>query len=380
MSHPSIDQIRGSKAPSVTELVAETRIDAAHPAASAAAKPSLTEGVLDAGIDLEMLDRDEPMAQPPDVEAINRQVEIQARQLAEHLRTRQQELDHREAELNAREAKVESEARSVRLWMEERQAAEEVAAPLEYTVAIQDEALRKQAEALAARQKQLDAMDAAMSAERQALDKFHQQLTVERQLLDEESRAERERSAADQVRLADDIERQRREVEQRAEQTDQAKTALEQFREEVGRMHRETLEIRLATEELWAELSGTAPPAALMRSLGRIRSQLADHYRLANADLHEKKEELERLRNQLSDQYEKLVRRKRQFDKWAADCRDDVERQAARLQARSDELDRRETEMGAIARAGQAEKLELQQEVRRLRSRLLAQSQAELPV
>ena len=34
MSNPSLDQIRGGKAPSVTELVAETRIDAAHPARS----------------------------------------------------------------------------------------------------------------------------------------------------------------------------------------------------------------------------------------------------------------------------------------------------------------------------------------------------------
>ena len=35
MSKPSLDQIRGGKAPSVTELVAETRIDKAHPAAGA---------------------------------------------------------------------------------------------------------------------------------------------------------------------------------------------------------------------------------------------------------------------------------------------------------------------------------------------------------
>ena len=144
-------------------------------------------------------------------------------------------------------------------------------------------------------------------------------------------------------------------------------------------MHRETLEIRLATEELWAELSGAAPPAALTRSLGRIRSRLADHYRQAAADLQQKREELERLRDQLSEQYEKLVRQKRSFDAWTGECREEVERQAARLQARGDELDRREADMGEYARAAQAEKLELQQETRRLRAKLLAKAQVELP-
>jgi septal ring factor EnvC (AmiA/AmiB activator) len=139
------------------------------------------------------------------------------------------------------------------------------------------------------------------------------------------------------------------------------------------------LEIRLATEELWAELAGSAPPAALTRSLGRIRSRLADHYRMANADLQQKKEEIEGLRDQLSDQYEKLVRQKRSFDTWASECRDEVEHQAARLQARSDELDRRETETGEHARSLQAEKLQLQQEIRRLRAKLLGQAQMELP-
>jgi chromosome segregation ATPase len=144
-------------------------------------------------------------------------------------------------------------------------------------------------------------------------------------------------------------------------------------------MHRETLEIRLATEELWAELSGTAPAAALTRSLGRIRSRLAEHYRTANLELHQKKEELEQLRGQLSQQYEKLVRQKRNFDAWVAECREEVEQQAARLVARGEDLDRREADMGEYARQSQAEKLELQQEIRRLRSKLIGKAEIELP-
>ena len=174
------------------------------------------------------------------------------------------------------------------------------------------------------------------------------------------------------------MEQKRGEVQQREEQADQARAALEQFRGELGRMHRETLEVRLATEELWAELSGPAPPAALTRSLGRIRSRLAEHYRAANVELHAKKAELEQLRTQLSEQYEKLVRQKRNFDAWADQCREEVEQQAARLLARGAELDRREGDMGQYARRAQAEKLELQQEIRRLRAKLLSNAEVEL--
>jgi hypothetical protein len=393
MSKPSLDQIRVGKAPSVTELVAETRIDKAHPATGAS--PSGTrsgEGARpDLGIDLEMLEggaaltrspsperRGEPL--PPDPAIIGQHAESQAAQLAEHLRGRQKELDHREAELNAWAAKLERDARAARLWFEERQAALEEAAAEPGTIVLQDEAVRHKAERLAAREQQLAELDAELAGQRETLQKFHEQLTAERQLLDDHSRAERERLAAEEVRLAADIERQRREIEQRGEHVDQSRAALEQFRAELSRMHRETLEIRLATEELWAELSGSTPPAALTRSLGRIRSRLADHYRMANADLEQKKNELERLRDHLSEQYEKLVRQKRSFDEWAAACRDEAEQQAARLQAQVEDIERREADMGEYARAAQAEKLELQQEARRLRSKLVARARVELPV
>jgi chromosome segregation ATPase len=382
MSNPSIDQIRGSKAPSVTELVAETRIDLPHSAANtaefeeAAVAPATD---VDSRLDAESLGCDEPASPPPDPEAISQQVQAQAGQLAEHLRHRQQELDHREARLNAWSAQLERDARAARLWLDEQIAAlEETAEPAE-TIVLQEEAIRRMAEALAEKERRLAESESELERQRAALQQFHEQLTADRQLLEEESRARRERLAADHAHQATEIEQKRREVQQRSEQADQAHAALEQFRTELGRMHRETLEIRLATEELWAELSGSAPPAAMTRSLGRIRSRLADHYRMANLELQQKKEELEQLRGQLSQQYEKLVRQKHNFDAWAAECREEVEQQTARLLAQGEDLDRRKAELGEYVRRAQAEKLELQQEIRHLRAKLSGKAEVELP-
>ena len=392
MPTPSLDHIHSSKAPSVTELVAETRIDLPHPvdsrppeetpAAEFVAAEAANDETADVrqSIDLEAWTSEEPSLPPPAPEVISQQIQAQGAQLAEHLRCRQQELDHREAELNAWAAQLERDARAARQWLEEKNAELEEAAQPGETILVEDEALRRIAECLAERQRLLAESEAELESRRTALQHFHAQLTADRQFLDEELRTQRERLASEQVRLAAEMETKRRAVQQRSEQADQTHVALEQLRAELGRMHRETLEIRLATEELWAELSGSAPPAALTRSLGQIRSRLADHYRMANLELHQKKEELERLRSQLSEQYEKLVRQKHSFDTWAADCREEVEEQATRLVARGEDLDRREAEMRELLRRTQVEKLELQHEIRCLRAKLLGKTEVELPL
>ena len=224
-------------------------------------------------------------------EAASEQLRLQAVQLAAHLRGRQKELDHREAELNSRMARFESDARATRLWFGERE---------------NDLSQREQ--------------------------------EVERRLAAEAVETQSERFR----RAMADLEQKRQAVQRRAEHVDQCRAALEQLRAELGHMHRETLEVRLVTEELWARLSGAAPPAVLIRSIGRIRTQLAEQYRQANAELAERKKELEAIRNQLGAQHEKLAEHKLRFEQWAAGCQEDCHRQASRLVAREQKLHREE--------------------------------------
>ena len=144
-------------------------------------------------------------------------------------------------------------------------------------------------------------------------------------------------------------------------------------------MHRETLEIRLATEELWAQLSGAAPPAALTQSLGRIRAKLAEQYRQAQAETAEQKKELEAIRGELVAEHEKLVEQKRQFERWAAGCQEDCQQQASRLVAREQQLRDREIELRQQSQRWQAERLRYQIELRRLQSHADAEEEAAAP-
>jgi hypothetical protein len=242
-----------------------------------------------------------------------------------------------------------------------------------------EESLRRRAEDLEARTRNLTLVESRLAEARVEAQRLCDELLQQRSQLQEDALAQRERLAAEHRQAIDELERKRQAVERRADHADHRHTALEQLRGELERMHRETLEIRLATEELWVRLSGAAPPAALSRSLGRIRSKLAEHYCQADAELRGQKEELEGLRRQMIEQHAKLVEHKRQVERWAAARLEQAEQQAARLVAREDQLRAREAELQDQSHRWRAERLEFQHEIRRLRARLPGGEEAGCP-
>jgi hypothetical protein len=297
------------------------------------------------------------------------QLRTQAAQLAELLRARQKELDRREAHLNAQAAQLDRDERAAKLWLSERMAELEershLPPPPAATAQTADAGFDAQRCELAERERllgeELDAIKSLAAA-----------LERDRQAFQESQQAERERLDQQRALMLSELESERAALARRSEQLDHSKTALDEVREELQRVHGETLEIRLATEELWAEISGDSPPASLVRSLGRIRTQLAEHYRLAGEKLLAEREELETFRNELRDLTQQLAERKQQFDLWAIGCRREAEEQANRLIARQSELERSEAALRAESRQWQIERLEQQQEIRRLRVQLAA--------
>lgn len=321
---------------------------------------------------------------------LSEKIRIEAAQLAEQLRKRQQELDAREATLNAQIARDESNSRATRLWLDEQQTSHveraKALAEQEHRLAQQATAMAAAQQAFAAQQRQLADEKARLAFEQQELADRRAQLVGQRQKLEqqeaslaqrnceadqrlerlamaesalerrehemaqrmaaaEQSAAMAQRLASEDARAAAELERKRQAVERRAEHVDQSRAGLQQIRDELGKMHRETLEIRLATEELWVQLSGAAPPAALVRSLGQIRTKLAQQYARANAELTQQRQDLETVRSQLAAQYEKIEEHKRQFDRWAADCQQDTQQQAARLMAREKKICQEESRL-----------------------------------
>ncbi len=352
-----------------------TKPIAAEPVATKpiAAEPPATKSVAEAHADIAPIALMDAPGQDAVVQPAQERIHVQAEQLAGHLRRRLKELDHRESLINARSAAIDRDTRAARLWIVEREA----------ELAARNDGLDERQKELDDREVELNcqmrqavqakaASDGNDLAERLAeqarveAELLREQLRQERQQFSEEARRQRRRLADEQRATLAEVEKQREAVRYRAEQVDRSCAALEQLRAELGRMHRETLEIRLATEELWAQLSGVAPPAALTNSLSGIRSKLADHYRFANAELQEQKQELESIRRQLVEQYDKVVRQKQNYDRWAQQHQQDVEADASRLAIREAELQQLQAELADHSRQWQAQRLDFEQQIRRL--------------
>jgi hypothetical protein len=368
---------------------AATRIDPPHETQSAFFEPSPVE----------------PSKVPVPVDAMPERIRLQADQLAAHLLQRQEELDHREAELNSQAARLESDARAARLWLSEHEADlarrnESLASqqqeiekqrkeldaaeagrqmPGSASPAESEAELRHTAEALAAQQKRLDEAEERLSETQAEAERFQKQLSRQLRESQEGTAALREQLAAEHQHAMAELSEKRQAVERRADHVDQCQAALKQVRSELGRMHRETLDIRLATEELWVQLAGAAPPTALTRSLGRIRGKLAEQYQQEESELGEQRKELEAIRSQLVDQHAALLEQKRQFEQWVIARQEDLQRQASRLSARERQLQGEEAQHTQQSQCWQTERMKYHQELRRLRVQLASREESVMP-
>ncbi|MCE9552783.1 MAG: hypothetical protein K8T91_05330, partial [Planctomycetes bacterium] len=171
--------------------------------------------------------------------------------------------------------------------------------------------------------------------------------------------------------------RQRQEsLETRSQQLESKQVALDQIRTDVAAQHREALELRLASEELWIRISEAAPPAGLERSLGQIRQRVAASYEMEHAAVVRQREELEGLHAKLAEQYARLAAEKKELGVWIQKRQQDIESQAERLVKREQQLDAQESEIERLRRAWEDERRAYQGEIRTLLARVRSERAA----
>ena len=97
-------------------------------------------------------------------------------------------------------------------------------------------------------------------------------------------------------------------------------------------MHRESLEMRLCTEQLWADLSGRASEPQSTQRLARLRRGLADHFQLASQSLgHAKKTNCNNSCPAWHASRRKSRSERTELQRWAAQRQTALEEEAARL-------------------------------------------------
>ncbi|MDP6721374.1 MAG: hypothetical protein QGF59_22090, partial [Pirellulaceae bacterium] len=218
------------------------------------------------------------------------QVLAHAGQLATHLRTRQRDLDRRESQLNARAAELENDLRASRMWFHER---EQESAQRELELQQHVNELEERATAIAATEVSADLDSESLQRDQvraNALDKAEEQLNKQFAKLKlqsdliaaerEELRAQKREHECEVVQRDKNhkaaFAKKKRQLDQREKFLDQREATLDGLQSDVGRLHRDSLEMRLIAEQLWSQLAGKLTPAELTKSISDSRSKLAE--------------------------------------------------------------------------------------------------------
>lgn len=200
--------------------------------------------------------------------------------------------------------------------------------------------------------------DALSDLEQQLKDRADAQLRQLRldrqQLLKQEKQLELRRE-----QMQDKFQKRDSELEAR-------QAALDQLRETLTRSQRESLELRLATEELWNQLITKFPAPALTASLGNIRAQLADHDRQVRQELLEHRQKLEVLRDQLVEQHTRLDHKKREHQAWVERRTQELDQRTQSLTARQFKLEEQQRAIEHLQHDWSCERLALQDQVQSL--------------
>ncbi|MCA9271340.1 MAG: hypothetical protein KDA41_22810 [Planctomycetales bacterium] len=214
---------------------------------------------------------------------------------------------------------------------------------------------------------ELDAERASLAVQRQDLerqrDDFHEQMRLARADL------ARSRGAVEA-----ELEESRRALAQRGHELSQREAAADRLHADVAATHREALELRLATEQLWAQMGGKLRPEQVAHSLKRLRKRLAEHFQLADETLDQKKAALCELSERLDEQSQKIHAERREMQSWLERRQEEIEFQAARLVAREQELDGQEASLAQQSQAWRQERQDYDDEIRRLKTELRKRS------
>ena len=156
----------------------------------------------------------------------------------------------------------------------------------------------------------------------------------------------------------------------RKQHLDDREVRLQAFHDQVTELHRESLELRVATEQLWNEMRGNMPDEALARTLSEYRNRLADHYKMAIDELSRRRDLLHQQQHDAQRQERQLRSERLDIQLWVDRQRNELEAKSAELAARELEFDRREADLQRQAVLWQKQREEYRHEIERLGRRL----------
>src|SRR5690606_29831794 len=135
---------------------------------------------------------------------------------------------------------------------------------------------------------------------------------------------------------------------------------------EVTSLHRQALEMRLAAEQLWAQISGRMSPVEVTQSIAQIRRKLAESYRLEEEELAARRRELIQLGEKIAEGHRELTQMQAGLKGWLATRQEEIELETEQLERRATDLTQEQEAIRHARSEWQSQRLRYEQEIRDL--------------
>jgi len=232
-------------------------------------------------------------------------------------------------------------------------------------------AIREELETeLSGRAEALSKGEGLLAEHAQELEKDRGALAQERADWQRQKGADQEAIALHRQRTEMELDQLRTRLAARETALDQQQGAIEQLRSEITAAHRQSIEMRLMAEQLWAQVQGRMPPAEITQSIAQLRLKLAEQYRLEQQGLAEQKQELLSLAEKVAEESGTLRTQRQELQSWFAAREEEIERHAKSLVIREQELLEQSDQLREIETRWNSDRRRLEQEVREMHSRL----------
>ena len=154
---------------------------------------------------------------------------------------------------------------------------------------------------------------------------------------------------------------------------------LDKLRAELEETHRTTLEMRMAIEEAWAQMTQAAGEDSAKQRIEAAQQQLSNHYRFLRETLTEQRHELDEMRQAFQQQKDEFHSEQQSLTEWSAVEERRLREQASSLKAHTEQLDMRESAWRSASHRWVTEKIEAEAIIRDLLQQLTALTEPTSP-
>jgi hypothetical protein len=205
--------------------------------------------------------------------------------------------------------------------------------------------------------------------------------TLEAELKGREEELARESEAWTRLRQEREAELERREtlVAAESDRLDKRRERLENLRAELEETHRATLEMRMAIEEVWAQLSEAAGADTANRRVAETQRRLEDDTQQSRETIERERKELGLLQSAVQSQRHELASEIQEAAIGAKERREEADRQSRALDESAAALRTREEQLHALREQWLTEKIEVERIIRGLLIQLGQQAPLEAP-